>query len=168
MISAAFAFLIQTLGNLFAIAVLFVSIFSFERARELIRKPFLMPGFMYSNQIIGGELPAKGVAAETAAMNEKGILRFAPFVPDGLRVVTDANRLEAGRMVALIECSACHTLSPQGLRPLPQRVGSLGFTDADSLAGFIDGLGSYPYMPPFVGTETEKKALAEYLISIAK
>lgn len=153
---------------LLAIAVLFVSIFSFERARELIRKPYLMPQFMYSNQIIGGDLPAKGVSSETAAMNEKGILRFAPFVPDGLREVTDANRLEAGRMVALIECSACHTLSPKGLRPLPQRVAALGFTDGESMAAFIDGLGSYPFMPPFVGTETEKKALAEYLVSISK
>ncbi|PIR15409.1 MAG: hypothetical protein COV48_14520, partial [Elusimicrobia bacterium CG11_big_fil_rev_8_21_14_0_20_64_6] len=153
---------------LLAIAVLFISIFSFERGRELIRKPYLMPQFMYSNQIIGGELPAKGVASETAAMNEKGILRFAPFVPDGLRDVTEANQLAAGRMVALIECSACHTLSPKGLRPLPQRVGALGFTDIDSMTAFLDSLDSYPYMPPFVGTETEKKALASYLISISK
>lgn len=154
-------------ASLIAICVLFVSIFSFERARELIRKPYLMPGFMYSNQIIGGELPAKGVGAETAAMNEKGILRFAPFVPDGLREVTEANRLEAGRMVALIECSSCHTLSSKGLRPLPQRVAALGFTDIDSLSAFLDSLGSYPYMPPFIGTETEKQALAAYLISIS-
>ncbi|MDP3542738.1 MAG: cytochrome ubiquinol oxidase subunit I [Elusimicrobiota bacterium] len=155
-------------ASLLAICVLFVSIFSFERARELIRKPYLMPGFMYSNQIIGHDLPAKGVGSETAAMNEKGILRFAPFVPNGLREVTDANRLEAGRMVALIECSSCHTLSPKGLRPLPQRVAALGFTDVDSLSAFLDSLGSYPYMPPFIGTEPEKQALAAYLISISK
>ena len=71
-------------------------------------------------------------------------------------------------MVALIECSACHTLSAKGLRPLPQKVSALGFTDVDSLSAFIDGLGSYPYMPPFVGTDAEKKALAEYLLSISK
>ncbi|OGS42643.1 MAG: hypothetical protein A2506_02180, partial [Elusimicrobia bacterium RIFOXYD12_FULL_66_9] len=153
---------------LLAIGVLFASIFSFERARELIRKPYLMPGYMYSNQIIGGELPAKKVGSETASMNERGILHFAPFVPDGLRDVTDANRLEAGRMVALIECSACHTLSKSGMRPLPQKVGALGFTDDDSLSDFIDSLGSYPYMPPFVGSDAEKKALAAYLLSLTK
>lgn len=159
---------IRPLPAIVAIAVLFASVFSFERARELIRKPYLIPGYMYSNQIIGGALPAKGVGSETAAIDANGILHFAPFVPDTLRIVTETNQLEAGRMVALIECSACHTLSQSGLRPLPQRVRGLGMTDVETLSGFLDSLGSYPYMPPFVGTPAEKKALAAYLISISK
>ena len=30
-------------------------------------------------------MPAKGVNSEMVAINEKGILRVAPFVPEGLR-----------------------------------------------------------------------------------
>lgn len=158
---------VRPVPALLAIGVLFVSIFSFERARELIRKPYLMPGYMYSNQLIGGELPAKGVKAESDALAAGGVLQAAPFVPHELRQITEANRLEAGRMVALIECSSCHTLSQKGLRPLPQRVRAMGL-DEESLGGFLDGLGGYPYMPPFLGNDAEKKALAAYLTSISR
>ncbi|MFI5347705.1 MAG: cytochrome ubiquinol oxidase subunit I [Elusimicrobiota bacterium] len=150
------------------LAVAFCGIWSFERVRELIRKPYLIPGYMYSNQLIGGALPAKGIASELDQINAKGILSVAPFVPEELRTVTPANRLNAGRMVALIECSACHTLDQTGLRPLPARVRRLGAAGTDEMAAVLDALGSMPYMPPFAGTDAEKRALADYLLSISK
>lgn len=159
---------LSTAPALGLLLVLFASIFSLERARELIRKPYLMPGLMYSNQIIGHELPSKGVTSDAARFAESGILAAAPFVPEGLRAVTDSNKLAAGRMVALIECSACHTLQEKGLRPLPLKVRGLGMDDPDALAGFLDALEGYPYMPPFVGNQAEKEALAAYLVTLAK
>ncbi|MBI5195654.1 MAG: hypothetical protein HZA10_04985 [Nitrospirae bacterium] len=41
-----------------------------------------------------------------------------------------------------------------------------GFTDAEEMKGFLEGLDGYFYMPPFVGTEAEKNALANYLVSL--
>jgi len=151
-----------------ALVLAFGGIWSFERVRELIRKPYLIPGYMYSNQIVGGDIPAKGVSSQLPEINEKGILQVYPFAPPELRTITDANRLQAGRLVALIECSACHTLQEKGLRPLPERIRRLGATGPDEVAAVIDGLGSMPYMPPFAGTDAEKRALAEYLLSISK
>ncbi len=153
---------------LLAIGLIFSGIFSFERVRELIRKPFVIPGYMYSNQIIAGDLPAKGVQSELPEIDREGILHYAPFVPPDLRDVTDANRLRAGRMVALIECAACHTFQETGLRPLPPRIRKLGATGPGDVAEVLDALGAIPYMPQFAGTDAEKQALAAYLFSISK
>jgi cytochrome bd-type quinol oxidase subunit 1 len=151
-----------------AIALIFSGIFSFERVRELVRKPFVIPGYMYSNQIIAGDVPSKGVTSELAKIDAVGILHYAPFVPPELREITDANRLQAGRMVALLECAACHTFDETGLRPLPPRIRALGTSSTEDVAALIDSLGSIPYMPQFAGTDAEKTALAEYLLSISK
>lgn len=160
---------------LLAILVLFVGIWSIERTREMIRKPFVVQGYMYSNQVIAKDVPAKKVSAEAEIINKKGILTVYPFVPQGLRFVNESNMQESGRLIALIECSSCHALSAKGLRPLPQMIKRLGI-DANTpssdgistIEGILTGLVGYPYMPPFVGTETEKKALATYLYSISR
>jgi mono/diheme cytochrome c family protein len=134
----------------------------------MIRKPYIIPQYMYSNQIIVKDVPAKGVRAEVAMINEKGILKVAPFVPDGLREINEGNQMQAGRMIALIECSSCHTLNEKGLRAMPQMIRRLGFKEAEAAEGFLDAMGIYPYKPSFVGTSAEKKALATYLVSLNK
>jgi Cytochrome C oxidase, cbb3-type, subunit III len=159
---------IRTLPAILAIAVLFAGIWSAERTREILRKPYVISHYLYSNQIIGKGLPAKGVASEEELIDEKGILNFDPFVPADLRQVNDGNRLRAGRMVALIECSSCHALEKTGLRPLPQMVKRLNLTEAAAAEGLLDGLSGFPYMPPFHGTPAEKKALAAFLVSLSE
>jgi hypothetical protein len=139
-----------------------------ERTREIMRKPYVISSYMYSNQIIGHAIPAKGVKAERDRINGEGILRVSPFVPEGLRTITDGNRLQAGRMIALIECSACHVLEQTGLRPLPQMVKRLNLTDAEVAGNVLTALDGFPYMPPFSGTAAEKAALAGFLVSLNK
>ncbi|GAB4389808.1 MAG: hypothetical protein Kow0025_17510 [Thermodesulfovibrionales bacterium] len=41
-------------------------------------------------------------------------------------------------------------------------------TEIREIEGFIDVLGAYPFMAPFVGTPGEKTALAAYLHSISR
>lgn len=166
---------IKLIPAILAIAVLFGGIWSIERIREMIRKPYVIPQYMYSNQIIGKDIPAKGVSADAKTINEKGLLKVAPFVPDALREINEGNQVQAGRMIALIECSSCHVLNEKGLRAMPQMVRRLEFKphaeaaeEIQEIEGFIDALGGYPYMPPFVGTAAEKKALAAYLHSISR
>jgi hypothetical protein len=151
-----------------AVLVLFGGIWSAERTREMIRKPYVISSYMYSNQTIGKGIAPKGVKADIERINEIGILRISPFVPEGLREITDRNRLQAGRMIALIECSACHVLDNTGLRPLPQMVKKLSLTDAEVAGNVLTALGGFPYMPPFAGTEAEKAALATFLVSLNK
>jgi hypothetical protein len=157
---------IRTVPAVLAIVVLFGGIWSAERTREMLRKPYVIPHYLYSNQIIGTALPAKGVTSEGDRINEKGILNVDPFVPDDIREINDTNRLRAGKMIALIECSTCHTLNDTGLRPLPQMVKRLNLNDAGAAEGLLGGLNGFPYMPPFHGTAAEKKALAVYLVSL--
>jgi len=150
-----------------SILVLFAGIWSFERSRELIRKPWVIPNYMYSNQIIGADLPAKGVRSEIPAINERGILKTAPFVPKNLREVNDENRLQAGRMVALLECAACHSLQQGGVRSLA-RIAREKELDADMMEGLLYSLDQMPYMPPFAGTDPERRALAEFVAALSK
>jgi hypothetical protein len=158
-----------------AIAILFGGIWSIERTREMIRKPFVIQYYMYSNQLIGFDFPVKNVVADTKATREKGLLKVSPYVPAGLREVNESNRLEAGKLTALILCSACHTMEESGLRPMPLMVRRLEFkpheeaaTEIGEIAAFIDTLGDYPYMPPFAGSDAEKDALATYLHTISR
>ena len=151
---------------LVAILVVFGGIWSAERAREMIRKPYIIPQYMYANQIIAKEIVPKGVKAEVPVINEKGILAVAPFVPKQLREITEGNMKEAGKMIALIECSSCHAFGKSGLRPMGALVERLGLKDADAVEAILDALEGYPSMPPFMGTAAEKKALAAYLASL--
>ncbi|GER94397.1 cytochrome C [hot springs metagenome] len=159
---------IKTVPAIIAVVVLFVGIWSAERTREILRKPYVISSYMYSNQIISSDVKAKGVKADAAIINEKGILKVIPFVPEGLREVNESNLLHAGKIIALIECSQCHVLEDKGLRPLPQMAKKMGFKDIESAEGFLDALTGFPYMPPFHGTSLEKKALAAYLVSLSK
>lgn len=154
--------------GLLAIVLIFSGIWSYERVREMIRKPYVIPDYMYSNQIVGNDLPAKGVKSELEKLNVEGVLKSAPFVPADLRAITDANRLQAGRLIALIECSACHTLDEKGLRPLPGRMRRLGAASPEDVEAVLDGLAAMQYMPPFAGTQDEKRALALYLSSLTR
>jgi len=150
------------------IVVLFSGIFAGERIREILRKPYIIPGFMYSNQIIGNGISAKGIVSDVEELKNKGVLKKFPFVPEQFREINENNLIEAGRIVALVKCSACHVLNEHGLRPLPQMVRRLELYDPEVVDGFLEGLGSYPYMPPFTGTDLERKALAHFLVSLNK
>ncbi len=148
------------------ILVVFAGIWSGERIREILRKPYIISNIMYSNQITGRDIPAKGIKSELEDIKKLGILKKYPFVPEKLKEINENNLVETGRLIALVKCSACHVLSKNGLRPLPQMVKRLGLNEPDIVEGFIEGIGGYPYMPPFAGTDIERKALAHFLISL--
>lgn len=150
------------------ILIIFTGIFSAERTREILRKPYVIPEYMYSNQIIGKGNQAKGVHPELNVLREKGILKVHPFVPHELREIKIENRISAGRFIALVSCSSCHTLNGSGLRPLPKMFRRLGMKSQEDIEGFLEGIDAYPYMPPFSGTEEERKVLSEYLLTISK
>ena len=152
-----------------AIFILLTAIFSAESMRERIRKPYVIDQYMYSNQIIANDMSAKHVKSDLTAIDAQGILHYSYFVPAGLRDINDGNMLEAGKVIAQIECSACHTLQADGwLRPLPAMVKKAGLSTVDDAQALIGFLNAFPYMPQFAGTDMEKKALAVYLVSLYK
>ena len=143
--------------------LLFAGIIGGESVREFIRRPYLIPGYMYSNQIIGHDMAAKGIASEAERFSRQGLLSNYPFIPEQLATVTEENFLAAGEVLVKVECLACHTLAKGGRNALPDILDGL---DAESAVYLLDDL-SRSYMPPFVGNAVEQRAAAAYLASIA-
>ena len=125
---------------------------SFEFLREAARKPYLIWDWTYSNSIQKAMVPA---------INQKGALASARWTPPDLRDgITDANRMKAGDFLFQLQCSACHSIDG----PMNDIKKRTAMYDADGLAAFLTGMGKITrYMPPFVGNDEEKNALATYI-----
>lgn len=143
--------------------LLFAGVVGGESVREFIRRPYLIPGYMYSNQIIGHDLPAKDVASEAEQFNRQGLLPHYGFIPADLSQVTAENFLVTGEVLVKLECLACHTLARGGRNALPDILDGL---DAESAFYLLDDL-SRSYMPPFIGNTVEQRAAAAYLADIS-
>ncbi len=151
--------------------VLMLALWPEEKIRETLRKPYVAGEFVWVNQIIARDVPSKGIESEIDKINENGLLATHPFVPEKLKTVTSDNHIEAGRTVALLQCASCHSVDPMGPRPLVKKLDTL--TDPDVIYNFLSVRlsgspehGGAPYMPELVGTEEEKRALAEYLAEL--
>ncbi len=153
--------------SLIMLIILFFSIFSGERIREILRKPYVIPQYMYSNGLIAFEHKAKDVKSDIEKLNGRGILEVYPFTPLELKEIREDNMLKAGKLIALIECSHCHSLEKGGVRPLKEMIERMGFEDEETISEFLTLLGeSYSYMPLFIGNEIERKALAKFLLNL--
>jgi len=122
----------------------------FEYTREAGRRPFLIHGYMYSNAVLAGTEEA------TAA---QGYLQTSGW--NHVQEITPENTLEAGREIFRGLCSSCHSIGGplNDIRPLSARFGIAG------MEAQITGMGKlYAYMPPFVGSDQERAALAAYLV----
>jgi mono/diheme cytochrome c family protein len=120
------------------------------------------------------------LSSEIDTLNEKGILSKARWAGTGLSLSEPGRpgRLQTGAAVFRAQCASCHTLDGYlGIRKIVEPA------DMDILNMILsamkdDGLKrkqiaagetvvpDYILMPPFVGTEHEKEALAEYLDSL--
>jgi cytochrome bd-type quinol oxidase subunit 1 len=122
-----------------------------EWVREAVRKPFIVYGVMYSNAIR---------PQEVEEISRAGFLPQARWTT--VHEVDPGNRLRAGEELFRFQCASCHSVGGyNAIRPLIQ-----GWRESflinqlrhlDELKGF---------MPPFVGTEEERRALAHYLASL--
>jgi cytochrome bd-type quinol oxidase subunit 1 len=124
-----------------------------EWVREAVRKPYIVYGYMYSNGIRVGE--EQGLAA-------RGILSSAKWV--SLRDAGDADWARVGHEIFRVECRSCHTIDGYNGMRLMVKGWRQDFIDyqlqhLSELKGF---------MPPFVGTEAERRALARWLGHLAK
>ncbi len=145
--------------------VLFLAISGGETAREVSRRPYLIPGYMYSNQIIARDLPAKGIKSEVEKMNREGFLTSYAFLPESVKTVNESNYLLAGEAVTKLQCVACHTIPEGGRNSLAAAYKRVA-KDADEIFDHLDTLGDYKYMPPFVGTDVERRAAAAYIATL--
>jgi len=123
---------------------------SFEWTREGARRPFVIPGYMYSNGIL---------VQEVADLNQNGFLHAAKW--SSLKEVHQDSLIDAGEDIFKLECFACHTVG--GINnDIILRTANMTYP---AMLTYLDTMHERrPFMPPFVGNEEEKKALAAYLI----
>jgi mono/diheme cytochrome c family protein len=122
----------------------------FETMREAGRRPYLIHSYMYSNAIMVGTEEA--IAAE-GFLKSSGWHRHQEVTPE--------NAMAAGRELFRGQCASCHAIGGplRDIKLLGAGYGTFGM-DAQ-----IAGMGKiYAYMPRFVGTEPERKALAAYIV----
>jgi mono/diheme cytochrome c family protein len=96
------------------------------------------------------------------------MLKTTAFIPENFRIITPENELQAGRFLASIHCTSCHTLNNTGLRSLPLMMKRKAFADREEAEMFLEILGDYSYMPKFAGDTDDRRALGAYLSSIGK
>lgn len=153
-----------------------------EQARELLRKPWVIVDYMYSNGIL---------ARDVERLNQEGYLAGSPWVlpeerarwaemdqrlatPEARAGELSPEDLEAmrtrGRLVFQGQCLACHTRN--GYRPIKRLMAG---RDLGSLRSFVEMLHAYEedstyraFMPPVVGTPGEREALARYLEEVVQ
>jgi len=127
-----------------------------EWSREMLRKPYVIYGYMYSNGLLAGQ---------EASYNQQGVLAQAKWA--SVRAVTAENQLAAGGELFRLQCASCHTR--RGYRSMHK---VLKGRDIDSLRHFLNSLAdpAGPYrgiMPRLVGTPAEQEALARYLLTLS-
>ncbi|BAS28359.1 cytochrome ubiquinol oxidase subunit I [Limnochorda pilosa] len=124
-----------------------------EFAREGARKPYVLYGYLYSNNVYAGQ---------EEAIRQDGFLTTARWARLSTEDVTPGNLLEAGHEVYRFQCASCHTLG--GYNDVTPLVKGWTASFADFQLQHLDTLKGF--MPPFVGTPLERRALAEYLASL--
>jgi mono/diheme cytochrome c family protein len=143
----------RTFGRPAAVVLLlfgFVAVGATEWAREGLRKPFLVPGYVYANHAATADLPL---------LREKGLLAAWPYARESALAGREA---EAGAEIFRVACSACHGVSkgPRALRP---RLAGLDLDYAAALVYRSDSMRAP--MPPFPGTPAEARAVAVFLLA---
>lgn len=126
-------------------------VFVFERTREFIRGPYLMPGYLYASNVLLQEKPF---------LDTKGMLANSYWY--NLLAVDDP--LNQGAYLFAVNCSACHTIG--GLNDISKRVKN---RSEDGILVYLAHINEMvPFMPPFSGTEQERQVLARFLYQLAQ
>ncbi|HVE58444.1 MAG TPA: cytochrome ubiquinol oxidase subunit I [Pyrinomonadaceae bacterium] len=130
-----------------------------EQAREMLRKPYVVGNFMYSNGVR---------KSEVEKFNAEGYLTHSPWAQTEVKnFYGDAETalVKKGELMFRGQCGACHTET--GYRAMKEL---LKGRDERSIENILTTLHDYKedspyrkYMPPLVGNPDEIAALVKYL-----
>jgi mono/diheme cytochrome c family protein len=124
----------------------------FERAREFIRGPYLMPGYMYANQVLLKENPL---------WDTKGTLASAYWYH---KTVSRPDIVAQGSYLFAQNCSVCHTIG--GINDIRNRVKGRSQDGIFVILAHTHEM--VPFMAPFSGTEHERRILADFLYRLSR
>jgi len=119
----------------------------FERIREFVRGPYLIPGYMYANQV---HMVRQLDSAHNPFMDDITWVNqpqfHAPSARDG-QALFEAN------------CAVCHTIG--GINDITKRLAGRSLEGVNAIVSITDRM--VPFMTPFSGTEDERLKLSEFL-----
>ena len=125
-------------------------VFVFERTREFIRGPYVMPGYLYAANVLLTEGPL---------LNRDGLLPQAYW----FNMLGQDDPVNRGAFLLAQNCSACHTID--GVNDIRRRVSG---RSEDGIFVYLSHINEMvPFMPPFSGTEAERRILAGFLYRLA-
>jgi cytochrome bd-type quinol oxidase subunit 1 len=158
----------RLLGALGVAFLALVAIGSTEHVREMLRKPFVIGEYLYSNGVR---------KMDVAAINQRGYLAGSLWIWPVSRVVKGRSadyqvNLQSGssdgEMMFRGQCMACHTVD--GYRSMRQLLRGRNRESLGSLLKILhEDKPDSPYhafMPPLVGTDVEISALGDYLLML--
>lgn len=158
-------FIVQGFAGAMAVVILVAGLWPEETARESMRKPYVAGQYVYSNQVIGRDVPGMDIQSQLPTIEKVGILKAHPFTPDHLKEVNAGNKIQAGEYIAMVYCSNCHSPSETGIRPL-HRYFPEGTSQA-RMEQYVKGVlttGNIAYMPKMPMLDSEAEALAAFLV----
>jgi cytochrome bd ubiquinol oxidase subunit I len=130
------------------LATMAIFVICFEYSREMLRKPYVIRDFMFSNGV-----PLKATLNKSLNRSFTAEMRFKPA---GSSV---------GEQMFVGQCMSCHTMN--GYRSLSKRLAGRDQESIYQLLLVLQKPGAenpyHSFMPPLIGTDAEVKALAGYL-----
>jgi len=126
----------------------FLAAGSGEMVREAVRKPYIISNYMYSNSVR---------LEDVGLVHDQGVLATARW--SRVSSIEPGNEAVAGHEVFRLLCSSCHTVAGyNAIRPL---VKNWSEDYINSQLQNLDVLKEI--MPPFLGSDAERQALAKWL-----
>jgi mono/diheme cytochrome c family protein len=135
----------STLIVLFAVA-------EYERVREFIRGPYIMPGYMYANEVM---------LTEHELFTKEGMLPYAYWFN---RMAPNATLEQEGAFLFAQNCGTCHTIG--GKNDIRDRFAGRSERGIYVILGRTEQM--VPWMPPFSGTDEERSKLSHFLDKLAE
>ena len=136
----------------FLIAVLALSTTGVtEWVREAVRKPYIIYDYMYANTLR---------LSEVEKIRQQGVLKSARWVRS--HEIDPDKLMQGGQDVFRVQCASCHTVDGYNsirfaVKGWSPEMIEYQLLHLNELKGF---------MPPFVGNESERRALAAWLQSL--
>lgn len=123
-----------------------------ESVREMVRKPYTVYGYLYSNGSY------KSMASDSS---HYGILKHTRWIAE--KEITPENQKIVGEKIFRMQCQSCHTKT--GYRSMKDL--AKGW-DREFIFNRLSSLPATGIMPPFMGNEAERRALAEFIGDIVE
>jgi hypothetical protein len=135
-----------------ALAVVFLFVAEFERVREFIRGPYLMPGYMYANTVL---------LSEKDFFDEHGMLPYAHWFN---LMAPEATDRQKGAFLFAQNCGTCHSIG--GKNDIRDRFRGRSRDGAYVIIGHTEEM--VPWMPPFSGSDKERRLMSDFLVGLAE